>query len=169
VGVTGAIYAIRKSLWTPLPAACCWTICNTPMQMCYEDIGGVRDGCPGLETRLPSPSEEYRRKTRTLTGVIQLCAWLPAFSTRFATLSGRNSCSQAVRFLTPYCALVIGALVSRHRVAFLTGRGLCGQVPLPWRCCGPGSGRRPREGVPCHGRASVLAAGRGCWSRRSTA
>src|SRR5213078_2273195 len=79
VGVTGAIYAIRKSLWTPLPAGLLLDDLYTPMQIALRGYRvGFVTGARAWETRQPSASEEYRRKTRTLTGVIQVCAWLPA-------------------------------------------------------------------------------------------
>ncbi len=111
VGVTGAIYAIRKSLWTPLPAGLLLDDLYTPMQIALRGYRvGFVTGARAWETRLPSPSEEYRRKTRTLTGVIQLCAWLPALLNPFRNpLWTEFLFHKLLRFLTPYCALVIGA------------------------------------------------------------
>jgi len=71
---------------------------------------GFVDGARAWETRRPGPSEEYRRKTRTLTGVIQLCAWLPSLLNPVRNpLWAPFVFHKLLRFLTPYCALVIAA------------------------------------------------------------
>jgi hypothetical protein len=60
------------------------------------------------ETRHPTMEQEYRRKVRTLTGVIQLCVWLPA-----VLLPLRNPIwpqfvfHKLLRLLTPYWVLAI--------------------------------------------------------------
>src|SRR5438034_7404974 len=111
VGVTGASYAIRKSLWTPLPAGLLLDDLYTPMQIALRGYRvGFVTGARAWETRQPSASEEYRRKTRTLTGVIQLCAWLPELLSPV-----RNDIwlqflfHKLLRFLTPYCTMAVGA------------------------------------------------------------
>ena len=123
VGVTGAIYAIRKSLWTPLPAGLLLDDLYTPMQIVLQGYRvGFVTGARAWETRLPSPSEEYRRKTRTLTGVIQLCAWLPALLNPFRNpLWTEFLFHKLLRFLTPYCAFVIGAWCLVTAWPFLSG------------------------------------------------
>jgi len=71
---------------------------------------GFVEGARAWETRQPRPTEEYRRKARTLTGVIQLCAWLPELLSPV-----RNDIwlqflfHKLLRFLTPYCTLAVGA------------------------------------------------------------
>jgi cellulose synthase/poly-beta-1,6-N-acetylglucosamine synthase-like glycosyltransferase len=123
VGVTGAIYAIRKSLWKPLPAGLLLDDLYTPMQIALRGYRvGFVAAARAWETRRPSPSEEYRRKTRTLTGVIQLCAWLPAVLNPFRNpLWTQFLFHKLLRFLTPYCALVIGAWCLVEAWPFLTG------------------------------------------------
>ncbi|MGI8498001.1 MAG: glycosyltransferase [Gemmatimonadaceae bacterium] len=78
IGVTGAIYAMRRSLWTPLPAGLILDDVYTPMRLV---LAGHRvtfvDEARAMETRRTASGQEYRRKVRTLTGVLQLCAWLP--------------------------------------------------------------------------------------------
>jgi cellulose synthase/poly-beta-1,6-N-acetylglucosamine synthase-like glycosyltransferase len=123
VGVTGAIYAIRKSVWTPLPAGLLLDDLYTPMQIALRGYRvGFVTGARAWETRQPSASEEYRRKTRTLTGVIQLCAWLPALLNPLRNpLWTEFLFHKLLRFLTPYCALVIGAWCLVTAWPFLTG------------------------------------------------
>jgi cellulose synthase/poly-beta-1,6-N-acetylglucosamine synthase-like glycosyltransferase len=73
IGCTGAIYAIRRSLYTPLPAETILDDVVIPMRIA---IGGHRVGHDG-EARAfdPQPQEpgiESRRKTRTLAGNFQM-------------------------------------------------------------------------------------------------
>jgi biofilm PGA synthesis N-glycosyltransferase PgaC len=108
VGVTGAIYAMRRELWTPLPAGLILDDLYVPMQLVLRGhrIAFV-DEARAYETRATTDGNEYRRKVRTLTGVLQLCAWLPQVLTplrnpvwfQFVT-------HKLLRLLTPYWLLV---------------------------------------------------------------
>jgi poly-beta-1,6-N-acetyl-D-glucosamine synthase len=110
VGATGAVYAIRRSAWKPLPPGLILDDVFGPMQIVLDGhrVAFV-DGARARELRTPTPSQEYGRKVRTLTGVFQLCAWLPA-----VLVPGRNPiwiqfvCHKLLRLLTPYFALFIG-------------------------------------------------------------
>jgi len=78
VGVTGAVYAMQRRCWEPLPAGLILDDVYGPMRIVLR---GYRIGFEPLaraydERRFP-PAQELRRKARTLTGVLQLCAWLP--------------------------------------------------------------------------------------------
>ena len=79
IGVTGAIYAMRRALWSPLPAGLILDDVFTPMRLVLD---GYRiEFTPlarAVDARRTAAGQEYRRKVRTLTGVIQLCAWMPA-------------------------------------------------------------------------------------------
>jgi cellulose synthase/poly-beta-1,6-N-acetylglucosamine synthase-like glycosyltransferase len=109
VGATGAVYAIRTALWRPLPANLILDDVYTPMQIV---LAGYRvafdEGAIARETRTPSVAQEYGRKVRTLTGVVQLCVWLPA-----VLVPVRNPiwiqfvCHKLLRLLTPYLLLVV--------------------------------------------------------------
>ena len=108
VGVTGAIYAMRRALWTPLPAGLILDDLYVPMRLVLD---GHRvdfvDDARAYETRPTTDSNEYRRKVRTLTGVWQLCAWLPE-----TVVPVRNPvwmqfvAHKLLRLLTPYWLLV---------------------------------------------------------------
>jgi len=108
IGVTGAIYAMHRALWTPLPAGLILDDLFVPMRLV---LGGQRiafvDEARAYETRATTDGNEYRRKVRTLTGVLQLCAWLPQ---TLAPL--RNPVwpqfvtHKLLRLLTPYWLLV---------------------------------------------------------------
>jgi cellulose synthase/poly-beta-1,6-N-acetylglucosamine synthase-like glycosyltransferase len=108
IGVTGAIYAMRRELWTPLPAGLILDDLFVPMQLVLrgQHVAFV-DEARAYETRATTDGNEYRRKVRTLTGVLQLCAWLPQTLTplrnpvwiQFVT-------HKLLRMLTPYWVLV---------------------------------------------------------------
>ncbi len=108
IGVTGAIYAMRRSLWTPLPAGLILDDLYVPMQLVLarHRVDFV-DAARAYETRDTTDANEYRRKVRTLTGVLQLCAWLPA-----TLVPVRNPVwaqfvtHKLLRLLTPYWVLV---------------------------------------------------------------
>ena len=108
IGVTGAIYAMHRALWTPLPAGLILDDLYVPMGLVLrgQRIAFV-DEARAYETRATTDGNEYRRKVRTLTGVLQLCAWLPQ------TLAPvRNPVwlqfvtHKLLRLLTPYWVLV---------------------------------------------------------------
>jgi cellulose synthase/poly-beta-1,6-N-acetylglucosamine synthase-like glycosyltransferase len=108
VGVTGAIYAMRRAAWTPLPAGLILDDLYVPMRLVLD---GHRvdfvDEARAYETRATTDTNEYRRKVRTLTGVWQLCAWLPE-----TLVPVRNPvwmqfvAHKLLRLLTPYWLLV---------------------------------------------------------------
>lgn len=108
IGVTGAIYAMRRELWTPLPAGLILDDLFVPMQLVLrgQRVAFV-DEARAYETRATTDGNEYRRKVRTLTGVLQLCAWLPRTIdplrnpvwVQFVT-------HKLLRLLTPYWVLV---------------------------------------------------------------
>jgi cellulose synthase/poly-beta-1,6-N-acetylglucosamine synthase-like glycosyltransferase len=78
VGVSGSVCAMRKQLWRPLPQGLLLDDVFAPMQVVLRGlrVGYAADAC-AIEQRNSAPAGEYRRKVRTLTGVIQLCTVLP--------------------------------------------------------------------------------------------
>ena len=118
--LASSTYAMRRSLWTPLPAGLILDDLYVPMRLV---LGGQRvgftDSARAFDTRTTEPSEEYRRKVRTLTGNFQLCAWLPA-----VLVPGRNPVwvqfvlHKLLRLLTPYLLVCLGAAI----LAILVGR-----------------------------------------------
>jgi cellulose synthase/poly-beta-1,6-N-acetylglucosamine synthase-like glycosyltransferase len=126
VGVTGAIYAMRRSLWTPLPAGLILDDLYVPMQLVLSRhrVDFV-DAARAYETRDTTDANEYRRKVRTLTGVLQLCAWLPATLVPVRNPVWAQFVShKLLRLLTPYWVLVcvvwaVAALEQRVGAAWL--------------------------------------------------
>jgi cellulose synthase/poly-beta-1,6-N-acetylglucosamine synthase-like glycosyltransferase len=121
VGVTGAIYAMRRALWTPLPAGLILDDLYVPMQLVLrgQRIAFV-DDARAYETRATTDGNEYRRKVRTLTGVLQLCAWLPQTLTPLRNPVWLQFVThKLLRLLTPYWLLVcvVWAIVAvGHRI-----------------------------------------------------
>jgi len=111
VGATGAVWAIRRELWQPLRPGLILDDVYTPMRIVLAGQRvAFRDDALAWETRTPTPAQEYSRKVRTLTGVVQLCIWLPG-----VLLPLRNPiwlqfvCHKLLRMLTPYKLAILAA------------------------------------------------------------
>ncbi|MFN8574012.1 MAG: glycosyltransferase [Gemmatimonadaceae bacterium] len=79
VGVTGAVYAMQRVLWVPLPDGLILDDLYTPMQLVLRGYRvGFDERALAHDGRHFAPRDEYKRKARTLTGVLQLCAWMPS-------------------------------------------------------------------------------------------
>lgn len=154
IGVTGAVYAMRKELWQPLPPGLLLDDVYVPMQVV---LGGRRiayaETAVAVETRTSLPRQEYVRKVRTLTGVMQLCAWLPA-----VLVPWRNPVwlqfvmHKLARFATPYATAGIGVWVAVRAFPLLVPYGvpvgLGGGALVAWIALGRGAGAlRLREAV----------------------
>jgi cellulose synthase/poly-beta-1,6-N-acetylglucosamine synthase-like glycosyltransferase len=125
VGVTGAIYAMRRSLWTPLPAGLILDDVYVPMRLGLEGWRvGFTDRARAHDVRRFAARQEYRRKVRTLTGNVQVCAWLPAvLNPTRNPIWLQFLCHKLLRLLTPYLALCV--------VVGLGGAGLRALVADP--------------------------------------
>ena len=108
VGVTGAIYAMRRELWRPLPANLILDDVYVPMRLVLEGWRvGFTDRARARDVRRFAPAQEYRRKVRTLTGVIQVCAWLPGVLNPVRNpLWLQFLFHKLLRLLTPYLAVL---------------------------------------------------------------
>lgn len=109
VGLSGCVCAIRRKLWIPLSVSLLCDDLFIPMRLILQGHRiDFADGAHAFELRDPSPPQEYERKLRTLTGVLQVCAWLPALLMPF-----RNPVwiqfigHKLLRLLTPYFLLII--------------------------------------------------------------
>ena len=106
IGVTGAIYASRRALWEPLPAGLILDDLYVPMRLVLRGKRiAYNDRAIANDARSFAPRQEYQRKVRTLTGVIQLCAWLPQVLNPFRNpVWVQFVCHKLLRLLTPYLA-----------------------------------------------------------------
>jgi len=110
VGVTGAIWAMRRAAWTPLPASVILDDVYTPMRLVLAGARvGFEDGARAVDVRRFDAAQEYRRKVRTLTGVIQLCAWLPGVLVPVRNpIWAQFLFHKLLRLLSPYLAALVG-------------------------------------------------------------
>lgn len=111
VGLTGAVSAVRRDAWRPLPAELILDDLYLPMRLVLEGWRvGFEPAAIAHESRRADPSREFHRKARTLTGVLQLCAWLPqVLSPRRNPVWIQFVLHKLARFLTPFLLLAAGA------------------------------------------------------------
>lgn len=138
VGVTGAIYAMPRSLWRPLPDGCILDDVHTPMRLA---LAGYRIGftraAVAVDGRRFAGAREYARKVRTQTGIFQLLALLPALRSPSANpLFFPFLFHKLLRLLTPLLAAVLvaaaGVLVgmSAYRAFGVAGPCVAGGLAL---------------------------------------
>lgn len=132
VGATGAIWAMRRSLWTPLPTSLILDDVFTPMRVV---LAGRRvafvDDARAADLRDPDRGHEYRRKVRTLTGVVQLCCWLPEL-----LIPSRNPIwwqfmfHKLLRLLTPYWLIGLVASTGLMMLRWLENNPVAMSLPF---------------------------------------
>ncbi len=130
VGATGAISAVRRELFRPIPRGTVLDDVYWPLRVAMQGARVVHDSRAVAYDRLPQkPRDEFRRKMRTLCGNFQLLARLPE-----ALLPWRNPLwlqfisHKVLRLLVPWCLLAMllaSAVLQRpiYRVAMLTQAG----------------------------------------------
>lgn len=124
VGVTGALYALRRSLFVPLDPATILDDVALPMEVV---LGGGRvlfaPEARAWDRIALDPAHEYRRKVRTLAGNYQL-AWLrPRLLNPLRNrLFWQFVSHKLARLLVPWCLLVLlvagGALAARRSAPY---------------------------------------------------
>jgi poly-beta-1,6-N-acetyl-D-glucosamine synthase len=72
LGATGAIYALRRSLWRPLPADTILDDVLAPMRAVLAGYRVIFESNARAYDRAAAAEAEFRRKTRTLAGNYQL-------------------------------------------------------------------------------------------------
>jgi cellulose synthase/poly-beta-1,6-N-acetylglucosamine synthase-like glycosyltransferase len=78
IGATGAIYAIRKNLWQPLPAETILDDVYTPMRIALQGYRVVfEEKALAHDVAAKTAAQEFSRKVRTLMGNYQLCQLMP--------------------------------------------------------------------------------------------
>ena len=86
VSATGAISAVRRRLFRPIPKGTLVDDVYWPLQVAMQRYRVVQDNSAYAYDRLPdNPLDEFWRKVRTLAGIFQLSTRLPA-----ALIPGRN-------------------------------------------------------------------------------
>jgi poly-beta-1,6-N-acetyl-D-glucosamine synthase len=131
VGATGAIYAIRRELWRPLPAETILDDVLTPMRVVLAGYRVVFNERARAFDRVTTDSDaEARRKVRTLAGNYQLLALEPGLLLPWRNPVWLQFVSHKLgRLAVPYALLTLFAasivLVERHLFYRLA---LAGQV-----------------------------------------
>jgi len=121
VGATGAFYAVRKSLLSPLPEGTILDDVYIPLQVARKGQRVVVDLRAVLwDDFIPGPRQEYRRKVRTLTGNYQLMQLAPWILTPSNPLFLQFICHKLLRLVVPFA--LVGAMVS----AFWVRHGIYG-------------------------------------------
>jgi cellulose synthase/poly-beta-1,6-N-acetylglucosamine synthase-like glycosyltransferase len=153
VGVSGALYALKREYWVPLPAGLILDDVWVPFQVINAGKRvAFAPGAVATDRGAASDAGELARKVRTLTGNYQLLAWMP-----WLLLPTRNRIwwqfvsHKVMRLLTPLAAasLVAGAALLVPPAVTLGGTAL---VLVLWSA-------RPRRGGPGVGvRGTVRAA-----------
>ncbi len=110
VNVTGAIHVLRRDLWVPLPAGLILDDQLVPLRAARAGAGSIFcEEAVAIDPRRFRRMEQFQRKVRTLTGVLQVCVWEP-----WVLHPGRNPLwaefvgHKLLRIATPYLALVVG-------------------------------------------------------------
>lgn len=124
VGATGAIAAVRRSLFRPIPQGTLLDDVYWPMQVAMQGSRVWHEQRAHAFDRLPArASDEFRRKVRTLSGNFQLMTLLPQ-----ALIPGRNPIwfqylsHKVLRLLVPWCLL--GLLGLSAVLAYLLSGGM---------------------------------------------
>ena len=108
VGVTGAIYAIRRELWEDLPEGTILDDVLVPMNVARRGKRVVFQPAAIARDRIfHQPGKEFARKVRTLTGNYQLLQLAPWLITPGNPLLFRFISHKLLRLAVPFLLLVV--------------------------------------------------------------
>lgn len=112
VGATGAIYAMRRKLYTPLPAATLLDDVLSPMNVVGQGFRVVFDSkAIAYDILSDDVVQEWRRKVRTLTGNWQLLSLAPWLLIPWRNKEwGRFLSHKVCRILVPFFLVALFAL-----------------------------------------------------------
>jgi len=116
VGATGAVSAVRRELFRPIPRGTILDDVYWPMQVALQGYRVVHDDRAHAFDRLPDRArDEFRRKVRTLSGCLQLTVQLPAIlSPRRNSVWLQFVSHKVLRLLAPWglLALLVTSLLA---------------------------------------------------------
>lgn len=122
VGSTGAIYALRRELWQPLPAETILDDVLAPMQAVLAGARVIFEASARAFDRVsPIGRSEFQRKTRTLAGNYQILWLQPRLLVPFVNPVWLQFVSHKLgRLVVPYalCAILISSAVLAGRHVF---------------------------------------------------
>lgn len=108
VGVTGAIYAMRRELFRPIPAGTLLDDVLIPMQVARAGKRVIfHPGAIARDRVFPESSKEFSRKVRTLTGNYQLLRLAPWLLSLKNPLLFRLVSHKLMRLAVPFLLIVI--------------------------------------------------------------
>jgi cellulose synthase/poly-beta-1,6-N-acetylglucosamine synthase-like glycosyltransferase len=111
VGATGAFYAVRKSLFLPLPLGTILDDVYIPLQVARQGSRVVFDSqAVAWDDFAPDAKHEFRRKVRTLAGNYQLLQMAPWLLTSSNPLRVQFVCHKLLRLFVPFA--LVGAFAS---------------------------------------------------------
>jgi len=125
IGATGAIYAIRKSLYKPIPAETLIDDVFIPMNVILQGYRVIFDGSAiAYDTVSQDDAQEWRRKVRTQAGNWQLFRlkpdlFTPWYNPVFVQFVSHKIFRLLVPFLLP-CILMTGILLEGTLYLILT-------------------------------------------------
>ncbi|HMG36801.1 MAG TPA: glycosyltransferase family 2 protein [Blastocatellia bacterium] len=120
VGATGAIYAIRRRLWEPLPAGTILDDVYTPLRIALAGFRVVfEENACAYDSIDPLRKREFSRKVRTLTGNYQLCQLMPRLLWPDNALVLQFYSHKLLRLAAP--AFLIALLFSNWALALTSG------------------------------------------------
>ena len=121
IGATGAIYAIRRALYQPLPPGIILDDVMTPMRIVMSGYRVIFESRAQAYDQLSGDAcREFSRKVRTLTGNYQILAQLPDLvNPRRNRLFIQYMSHKVCRLAVPFALILVflGSLLSREGVA----------------------------------------------------
>ena len=120
LGSTGAIHALRRDLWQPLPDETILDDVLAPMQVVLAGARVVFEGnAIAYDRVVPAAGTEFKRKTRTLAGNFQLIKLQPRLLIPFLNPVWLQFVSHKLgRLIVPYALVLMfttsAALASHH-------------------------------------------------------
>lgn len=125
LGATGAIYAIRRSLWAPLPDETILDDVLTPMRAVLAGYRTVfNPNARAFDRAAPDAQAEMRRKVRTLAGNYQILRLEPRLLLPWRNPVWLQYVSHKIgRLVVPYALLALavsGAALAAHSLVYLT-------------------------------------------------
>jgi biofilm PGA synthesis N-glycosyltransferase PgaC len=108
-GATGAIYAIRRELFSPLPSGAILDDVAIPMRIVLGGRRAIFDArARAYDQVTETPDEEFAKKKRTLTGNYQLIAEMPELLVPWRNPIFVQMVSHKLgRLIVPYCLVVL--------------------------------------------------------------
>jgi len=108
VGATGALYAVRRKLFLPIPQDLILDDVYVPLQVVRQGQRVVFEPrALAWDDFMPSAKQEFHRKLRTLTGNYQLLQLAPWILTTSNPLLLQFVCHKMLRLLVPFALLCL--------------------------------------------------------------